>query len=48
MQKQKIKQDFSGLSPLGKTYLEEMIFDSLDQPSPDVEEKWINESEKRF
>lgn len=48
MLKQKMKQDVLGLSALDKIHLAEMIFDSLDQPSSDVEKKWIDESEKRF
>lgn len=48
MLKQKMKQDVLGLSPLDKIHLAEMILDSLDQPSSDVEKKWIDESEKRF
>ncbi|WP_083803984.1 addiction module protein [Desulfonatronospira thiodismutans] len=29
-------------------HLAEFIFDSLDKPDPEVEQKWIEESQRRY
>ena len=45
---QKIKKEILCLNPLDKIHLAEMIFDSLDKPDSEVEQLWVNESEKRY
>jgi len=36
------------LTSLEKIHLVEFILESLDKPDPAVQEKWIEESEKRY
>ncbi|MCP4134592.1 MAG: addiction module protein [bacterium] len=47
-----INKDLQGralqLSALDKIHLVEMILESLDKPDPEIMEKWVDESEKRY
>jgi putative addiction module component (TIGR02574 family) len=43
-----IQQQALKLSDLEKIHLIEMLMDDLDRPSPQVEKRWIEESEKRY
>ena len=43
-----LKDNALKLNAIDKIKLIEILHDSLDMPSPEVEEKWAKESEKRF
>ncbi len=43
-----IQQKILGLNASEKIHLVEMILESLDKPDVDIQDKWIEESEKRF
>lgn len=45
---QAIKKEILCLNSIDKIHLAEMIFDSLDKPDSEIENIWINESEKRY
>ncbi len=36
------------LTPVEKVHLAELLLGSLDKPDPQVEEKWVAESEARY
>ena len=48
MNTQEIREKIMTLSEVERIHLTEFIFDSLDKPDKNVEEKWIDESEKRY
>ncbi len=43
-----IKEKIMALNEVDRLRLAEFIFDSLDKPDPEVEQKWIEESEQRY
>ncbi|EFI36104.1 addiction module component, TIGR02574 family [Desulfonatronospira thiodismutans ASO3-1] len=43
-----IKEKILALNEVERVRLAEFIFDSLDKPDPEVEQKWIEESERRY
>ena len=43
-----MKKEILELGEIDRIHLAELIFDSLDKPDNEVEQKWINESEKRY
>lgn len=45
---QDIKKDVLSLKAIDKIHLVEFILTHLDKPDPDIEQKWIDESENRF
>jgi putative addiction module component (TIGR02574 family) len=45
---QELQNQVLGLKALEKIHLVELILESLDKPDLLVQEKWIEESEKRF
>lgn len=45
---QQIKDDVLDLKPVDRIHLAELIFDSLDVPDVEIEQVWVEESEKRF
>lgn len=45
---EELQQQVLGLKALEKIHLVEFILESLDKPDLAVQEKWIEESEKRY
>jgi putative addiction module component (TIGR02574 family) len=45
---QEIKEKVLALNEVERLRLAEFIFDSLDKPDPEIEQKWIEESERRY
>lgn len=45
---QEIKEKILALNEVDRLRLAEFIFDSLDKPDLEVEQKWIEESERRY
>jgi len=45
---QDIKKEVLSLKAIDKIHLVEFILTNLDKPDPDIEQKWIDESENRF
>ncbi len=45
---EEIKEKILALNEVDRLRLAEFIFDSLDKPDPEVEQKWIEESEQRY
>ena len=45
---QDIKKEILSLKAIDKIHLVEFILSNLDKPDPDIEEKWIEESETRY
>ena len=45
---QELRDKVLDLKDLDKIHLIEILFDSLDQPSPEIEQKWARESEARY
>ena len=45
---EEIKEKILSLNEVERIRIAEFIYDSLDKPDPDVEAKWVNESEKRY
>ncbi len=45
---EKIKQEVLQLQDLDKIHLIELLFDTLERPSPEVERLWVQESEARY
>ena len=43
-----IQQEVLGLKALEKIHLVELILESLDKPDMEIQNKWIEESEKRY
>ena len=43
-----IREKILALNEVERVRLAEFIFDSLDKPDPEVEQKWIEESERRY
>ena len=43
-----IEEKILALNEVERVRLAEFIFDSLDKPDPEVEQKWIEESERRY
>jgi len=43
-----MKSEVTSLKPVDRVRLAEFIFDSLDRTDPVLEQKWVEESEKRF
>ena len=43
-----IQQEVLGLKALEKIHLVELILESLDKPDTEIQNKWIEESEKRY
>lgn len=43
-----IQQEILGLKALEKIHLVELILESLDKPDVKIQNKWIQESEKRY
>ena len=43
-----IKEKILALNEVERLRLAEFIFDSLDKPDPEVEQKWIEESQRRY
>jgi putative addiction module component (TIGR02574 family) len=48
MTNQDIQQEVLGLKALEKIHLVELILESLDRPDIEIQDNWINESEKRY
>ena len=44
----KLRDSIMSLDPLDKINLVEDILNNLDIPDPEIEKKWIEESEKRY
>lgn len=44
----KIKEEVMQLKDLDKIHLIELLFDTLERPSPEIELLWAKESEARF
>jgi len=45
---EKIQSEALKLSPTDKIHLAELLLNSLDQPNETIEQKWVDESEKRY
>ncbi len=45
---EELQQEVLGLKALEKVYLVELILESLDKPDMKIQNKWIEESEKRY
>ena len=43
-----IKEKILALNEVERVRLAESTFDSLDKPDPEVEQKWIEESQRRY
>ena len=43
-----IKEKILALNEVERVRLAESTFDSLDKPDPEVEQKWIEEPERRY
>jgi len=43
-----LQQEVLGLKSLEKIHLVELILESLDKPDIEIQNKWIEESEKRY
>jgi len=48
MLKSELKNEALGLKPLDKIQLVEVVLDSLEKTNPEIEKKWVEESEKRY
>ena len=45
---EELQQEVLGLKALEKVHLVELILESLDKPDMKIQNKWIDESEKRY
>ncbi len=45
---EELQQEVLGLKALEKVHLVELILESLDKPDMKIQNKWIEESEKRY
>ena len=45
---EELQQEVLGLKTLEKVHLVELILESLDKPDMKIQNKWIEESEKRY
>ncbi len=48
MLSQKLEEEILGLKPDEKIRLVETILRSMDQEDPEIEKKWVEESDKRY
>jgi hypothetical protein len=43
-----IEEEALKLDPIEKAHLAELLLISLDRPDPEIEKKWVKESEQRY
>lgn len=43
-----IKEEALKLNPVEKAHLAELLLVSLDRPDSEIEQKWVEESERRY